>query len=229
MLDLVLPECAHCGTRIARGPRAQKKSRFPIPWGLFIVLGLYFGSVYAFTQYEFYNSPEYVAARHMRAADQLMGPNGGRTAKLPELEEALDHLLAALEKMPEDAWSHQQVEQVLIRLKERGYEVPKEKQRLLDMLARKYALADQAKRPVLIIGARDIWDFNSIAEMPDKIRRYSWFGGLLIFLIWLYIRWQDMKGADAFLDEKDDERRQELEELGAHRRRPVDRRSHGGR
>ncbi len=218
MLDLVLPECAHCGTRIARVAKKRKKSGLPIPWGLLIMLGLYFGGIFAFTQYEFYNSPQYIAARHMRAAEQLLGPNNGRTAKLPELTEALDHLLEALKQLPEDEWCHEQVEQVVIRLQERGHRMSSEKQRLLDSLSMRFKRAEESSKPMLWVGARDIWDFNSIADLPDKIIRYSWVGGLLIFVFWLYVRLQDRKRRDAFLDDKDEERREELEELGSHRR-----------
>lgn len=78
------------------------RRRFPIPWGLFILLGLYFGGVWGFLRYEYYNAPEFKSARHLRIAGQMLGEDNGMTAESANLLEALDHLLAALSAYPDD-------------------------------------------------------------------------------------------------------------------------------
>jgi hypothetical protein len=222
------PNCPACGELVRADPdemvadileRAGKR-RFPIPWGLFLLLGLYFGAVWGFLQYQYYNAPQYQAARHMRIATQLLGSDDGATADVPALLEALDHMLAALNVNPDDSLTHERIQTVVRLLKERNTVLPDDKQKLLDALALRYRRMHETSTDIVWIGPRDIWDLDSILDMPAKILRYSVIGGVVILLLWLYKTWQDHKYLERLAAERMEERREEAAASAAsHQRR----------
>ena len=226
-LDPTQPECQHCGEVVRIDPReliddvllSRRRRRFPVPWGLFILLGLYFGSIWLFLRYEYYNAPEYKAARHLSIALQLLGDDDGLTAEVPELLDALDHMLAALSVNPDDRFAHHRVEAVVRRLNERNVPLPDEKQKHLDALALRFRRLHELGTDLLAIGPRDMWDVDYVLEMPARIARFSIFGGLIIFVIWFYKSLQDRRYLDKLAAERMEERREEIAEAGAGRRR----------
>ena len=195
------------------------RRRFPIPWGLFILLGLYFGGVWGFLRYEYYNAPEFKAARHLRIAGQMLGDDNGMTAESANLLEALDHLLAALSAYPDDPLAHQRIEAVVRRLQERNTKLPEEKQKQIDALALRYRRMNELGSELLIVGPRDLWDVDYVLEMPGRIARYSVFGGVIILLIWLYKSLQDRRYLERMAAERMEGRREEIAESSSRRQR----------
>ncbi len=195
------------------------RRRFPIPWGLFILLGLYFGGVWGFLRYEYYNAPEYKAARHLRIAGQMLGEDNGMTAEASDLLKALDHLLAALSAYPDDPLAHQRIEAVVRRLQERNTKLPGEKQKQIDALALRYRRMNERGSELLIVGPRDLWNVDYALEMPGRIARYSVFGGVIILLIWIYKSWQDRRYLERMVAERMEGRREEIAESSSRRQR----------
>ena len=195
------------------------RRRFPIPWGLFILLGLYFGGVWGFLRYEYYNAPEFKSARHLRIAGQMLGDDNGMTAESANLLEALDHLLAALSAYPDDPLAHQRIEAVVRRLQERNTKLPEEKQKQIDALALRYRRMNELGSELLIVGPRDLWDVDYVLEMPGRIARYSVFGGVIILLIWLYKSLQDRRYLERMAAERMEGRREEIAESSSRRQR----------
>lgn len=240
-LDESLPECAECGAAVkgdevdfdvgGYGKKGQKihkkahhkldqqKPRMHVPWGLFIILALYFGGVWGYVRYEYYYSPKYIAAKHLRSADQLLGGGDGGRVSLDALKDALDHLIQALNAFPEDTWTQTRIEGVVRHLKERGEKLTKDQQHTVDSLALTYRRNQDAKTSFLPIGARDIWDVDSVLDMPNTMMRNSVVGGLFILAFWLYRTIQDRKHLHALALERDAYRSEEIDDLGVHRKR----------
>lgn len=200
------------------------RRRIPIPWGLFILLGVYFGGIYFYLHYEYYNAPEYKAARHLSIALQMLGADDGLTAEVPELLETLDHLLAALTINPDDPYAHQRIETVVRRLNERNAKLPPDKQKQVDALALRYRRMNDLGSSLIVIGPRDMWDVDYVLEMPGRIARYSIVGGLFIFVIWFYKAWQDRQYLERIAAERMEQRREESAAAGEGRVRKKKRR-----
>ncbi|MGC4122445.1 MAG: zinc ribbon domain-containing protein [Myxococcales bacterium] len=203
-----------------QGPEARaKKHKWPIPWGLFIALGVYWALVTFYTRYEYINSPQYKASRYLRVAAQLMGDDDGKTVPKEVLLEAAENLLLAIKHVPENTWAQQRVEVVARRLQERGMKIPKDLQKQLDALAMKHRVAMDAKKGVLPIGAYDIWDIEGAKQVPFQVAQRGVLGGLVILVVWLYKTMQDRKAVAAIELSRDTERARELRALGRPRRR----------
>jgi len=226
-LDPTEPECPMCGELVRADPdeimqdilERHGRKRFPVPWGLLILLGLYFGGVYAFLHFQYYESPEYQSAKHLRIAEQLLGEDEGETAKVPDLLQAFDHLTTAVNLQPENRWGHQRIELVVRLLRERNTKLPTDKQRLLDALSLRYAHFAQGRDTALLVEVHQIWDLDEISAMPAKVARWSVVGGAFILLAWLYKTWQDRRYLSRLSTERMEGRREELADLGQHRQR----------
>ncbi len=202
-------------THVDGPPRRQ----LGVPWGLLIVLGIYFLSVLGISEYQKRTSPTYQAALHVREAMKVLGKDGGETAPTDELFGALDHLIKALGHLPEDLWCHDRVEQVARRLVERRVAIPRETQRTLDALANRYRQAREAKHFFAPIGPRDVWDFDAATRGPAKVLQWSLAGAGLIIALWLYAALGSRKRLEALAQERRQERRKDVARLGDFRRR----------
>jgi hypothetical protein len=204
-----------------QGPVARaKKSRWPIPWGLFIALGVYWALVTFYTRYEYINSKEYKASRYLRVAAQLLGEDDGKTVPKENLLQAADNLLMAIKVGPEEnTWAQQRVEVVARRLQERRMKIPQDLQQQLDALGFKYRAAMDAKKGFLPIGAYDIWDIEGAKQVPFQVAQRGVLGGLVILVFWLYKTMQDRKAVSAIELSRDTERARELRAMGRPRRR----------
>jgi len=186
--------------------RPKDRPRFPVPWGLFIVLGVYLTAVWAVTQYEHYTSPDYLAAKEVREALDLLGDDDGKSAKVAALLQALEHLAKAIELVPGEAWLHERVEATTRRLHERREKVPLDLQRRLDALALRYQKIQLARGSALPVGVHDVWDVDAALRAPTKFLRYGGFGGAIIVLVWLYVAFQRRRGEAARIEALKNER-----------------------
>lgn len=232
-MDPGQPDCPECHNEVPeevldaaeaylarQGPEARaKKAKWPIPWGLFIALGVYWALVSFYTRYEYINSPEYKASRYLRIAAQKLGEDDGKTVPKEDLLEAADNLLLAIKFVPQNTWAQQRVEVVARRLEERKMKIPPDLQKQLDALGFKYRAAMDAKKGVLPIGAYDIWDIEGAKQVPGQLAQRGILGGLVILLFWLYKTMQDRKAVGAIELSRDAERAKELRAMGRPRRR----------
>jgi hypothetical protein len=203
-----------------QGPVARaKKHKWPIPWGLFIALGVYWALVSFYTRYEYINSPQYKASRFLRVAAQKLGEDDGKTAPKEDLLDAADALLQAIKFVPQNTWAQQRVEVVARRLQERGMKIPPDLQKQLDALGLKYRAAMDAKKGILPIGAYDIWDIEGAKQVPVQVAQRGVLGGFVILIVWLYKTMQDRKAVAAIELSRDAERAKELRAMGRPRRR----------
>jgi hypothetical protein len=232
-----LPDCPECGAHVPEsddhhdkdieftktdpgGPRkAQRKSRFHVPWGLFILLGGYAAVSYTYIHFKDLDSPQYRAAMHLRSASQILGKDSGSSATNDQLLEAYNHLIESLILFPDDRWAHDQLEKVEWTLAVRGRKPPPELKRRADMLASAYQNIQAGRTSVLPVGPRDIWDIDAVVDAPGRLVRYFTFGGLVIILLWSYKEFQDYQFHRKHEDEKHLDRREDLRDLDSHRRR----------
>ena len=225
-----LPDCPECHREVPESAREAaarpqdpvqrgKKIKWPVPWGLFIMLGVYFGLVSLLTHWEYVRSPEYLASRSLRTAAQLLGSDDGRTVEKDKLLDALAALLEAIRQVPDNPYPYQQVEVVARRLEERKVKVPQEMKRELDVLGGRYRAIQDSRKSFMPIGARDIWDIDELSTVPGRIAKRSAVGGLIIFVIWLYRALQERKHAIEMELVRQAERRKDLRNLAGPKRR----------
>ncbi|MBS2029461.1 MAG: hypothetical protein JST54_16285 [Deltaproteobacteria bacterium] len=238
-LDPYLPDCPHCGAHIeqhdrdahhdkdirvqrdagGRAVEVHRKWKVHVPWGLFLLLGLYSAAAYAYVQYSDQTSPQTIAAQHLAAAEQILGSDNGETAKAESLQRAYAHLIEALTLTPEDSWGQQELEKVTWAMARRGTKPPAELKRRADFIAASWQSIQAGKQSQLPESANERFGFDAIESKAVRLQRYLSLGGVVIFLLWIYREFQDYK----FLHKRDDEhellRRDELHELDVHRRR----------
>lgn len=190
-----------------------------MPWGLIVLLVLYFGGIWLYVRLEYHHSPRFQAARHLRDASLLLGGDDGHTAPLEDLQKALDHLLAALSVYTDDPWAHQRLEQVIRRLKERKATLSREQQGSADALSQVYRRLQERRAAILLVGAYDLWDVDAVLNAPQEIMTKSVYGGLLIVLFWMYRARQERRLLGRMALDRQDERQRDLEELDQHRKR----------
>lgn len=236
-LDPVLPDCPHCGAHVDHDPDAHhdrelrierphgravevhRKWKLHVPWGLFVLLGLYGAAAYGYVQYTDQTSPQTLAGQHLLAAQTLLGPDDGDTARDEDLQKAYAELVEGLQILPDDAWGHQQLERVRWALAKRNQQPPPELKRRADFLASARLAAEQGRQSQLPVGPRERFGVDGLVDSAVRLKRYLGVGGLVILVFWFYIELQDYKFAHKRDDEHEVQRREELRALHAHRRR----------
>jgi hypothetical protein len=219
-LDPTLPDCPQCQRDAAEATFNEQKDpvarwrKWPVPWGLLCMLGLYFAAVLFYTRYEYFHSPAYRSSRHLLIVAKLLGDDDGLTSKKEELLEALDNLLAAIDIVPDDTWSQQQVEVLTRRLDERHVKIPQGMRQRLDSLGHRYRAIQDSRRSEFPVGARDIWDLDAPGNWAASVARRTTLGALVVFVFWLYKTLQDRKHRVSLELARQTERRKELRDLG---------------
>lgn len=228
-LDPTLPDCPECHheapeenlDEAAKTPEERaRRTKWPIPWGLIAMLGIYFALVSFYTRHQYVNSPEYKASRHLRIAAQILGNDDGRTVEKEKLVEALDSLIQAIAVMPSNTWAQQRIEVVARRLEERKVPIPPDQRKIVDALGLQYRRIQDGRNPdLIVINARDIWDVDSLQSLPGQIAQRTVIGGLIIFVFWLYKTLQDRKHVLEMELVRQTERRKDLRDIARPKRR----------
>jgi hypothetical protein len=237
-LDIYAPDCPRCGARVnddvadhhdeelqvdrdrsGKAVEVRRKWKLHVPWGLFLLFGLYGAAAYAYVDYTDHRSPEALAAQNLELAAQLIGPDNGETARDADLQAAYQHLVDGLAVNTDDAWGHKELEVVTFALARRGQKPPADLKRRADFLAANWNHLQQARTSNLPESPRERFEFDRWEDKASRLKRYLGFGGVIIVLLWIYREFQDYK----FLHKRDDEhellRRDELRDLDSHRRR----------
>ena len=237
-LDPYLPDCPHCGAPVDHDPDAhhdreielhrdsggrveevRRRWKLHVPWGLFILLGLYSAAASGDVVYTDRTSPQTLAGQLLVAAERILGADNGDSARTEDLVAAYRHLIQALSLTPDDAGGQKQLERVGWALARRNEAVPPDLKRQADFLGAEWARIQQDRSSQFPESPRERFGFDEIEDKATRLRRYLGFGGVVIVLLWMYREFQDYK----FLHKRDDEhelvRRDELRALDAHRRR----------
>jgi hypothetical protein len=225
LLDLVLPECRHCGyeledtTATVADAEVSKGRRGPfIPYGLVITLVVYGALVKVFLDHQYYESAPFQAALKIHEVQQLLGRDDGRTATRDSLLQALDLTLQAANLMPEDSWGLRRAETIAARMAERSIDVPQESRRRMEFLGARERELAQGRASELNLTARDLWNVDAVLEAPALALKVAAILGVVIALCWGYVYYQGRLARQALGDKATKQTKRELRQLSAHRR-----------
>lgn len=200
-------------------PEVKKKSSFPIPWGLFIVLGLYAVGVAGYIWVNYYNAPEYQAAVSYAKALRLLGVDDGRRISEAELTKAFEHILEAARLMPEERALVEHLENLRHRFEERKFKLPEALKQRSEMMAANTLRREQAKKPWLVVGVRDRgWGPEQLLRGPQRIVLWSIPGAVFIIAFWAYTRLSHRAARAREHEAQLKQQEQEVDELGNFRR-----------
>lgn len=164
-------------------------SRLAVPYGLFLVLGLYGLLVLGYVWASFWNAPAYRAAEHHAQGTQLLGADDGRKADPATLARAANHLLEAARLMPQVKALHERVEAMRFRFDERGLQLPRDYVRHAETLSALYTRLEAEQAPLLVVGVRHQgWAVDQLLEGPRKAFLLSLPGAGLLVLLWACLR-----------------------------------------
>ena len=172
----------------------RQRQRFPVPYGLFIALGVYALAVVGYVWATYWNSPEYVAAGHYQAATELLGLDDGRKASQATLSEAYAHYLEAARLMPRVRALHERTEAMRWRFQERGFNMDHDQSMRAEAVAAVWQRIQQEEAPMLVVGLRDRgWEPAQLLEGPSRTFLWSLPGALVLVVLWAYLRFSGRK------------------------------------
>ena len=195
------------------------KRKFPVPWGLFIVLAVYAFAVLGYVWAEYWNSPEYKAAQKYANALRILGPDDGRRCPEAQLNHAFDLTMQAALLLPEERELVEHLERLRYRFEERHFTLRKDWIASVEMMAARTRRIEQSRQAVLVVGTRDRgWAPDQLLAGPERIFLWSLPGAVLIIAFWGYTRFSSRRVREQ--EHEADLKRQEREvrELGAFRR-----------
>lgn len=171
-------------------PAATKKPpppKFPVPWGLFVVLSVYALAVVGYIWKTYWESPGYQAAEHYARALSLLGVDDGRKSNAEELEAAFGHVLEAARLVPEDKGLAQHTERLRWRFEERGFKLNPDLVRKSELVSKAAQRVEEERSPWLAIGSRDRgWAPDQLLAGPERVVWWSSPGAVLIIAVWVY-------------------------------------------
>jgi len=172
----------------------QQRQPFPVPYGLFIVLAVYALCVAGYVWATYWSSPEYVAAEHVVAANQLLGVDDGRKASQATLTEAYQHYLEAARLMPRVKELHERTEAMRWRFEERGFKMEHDLKMRAEAVAAVWDRIQREEQPMLVVGLRDRgWQPAQLLDGPGRTFLYSLPGALVIVVVWAWLRFSGKK------------------------------------
>jgi hypothetical protein len=202
---------------------SSASQRFPIPWGLFVALGVYALGVWGYVAYTWWSSPEYRAAEENQAAWRVLGRDEGRHCSRRELEDAYRHLLRAAQAMPRLKVLHEDLEHLNWRFDERHWSVPVELRRAADAQGAEWARLEELDHASLIGQSlkEQGWDPESLEAGPGRAVAWSLVGVAVICLVWAYLKWTGRRVRGEQREGYLRQLEREASERGAQRRPPT--------
>ncbi len=197
------------------------RQRFPIPWGLFIALGVYAMTVSFYVYSTYWNSPGYQAARHYAQAQELLGVDEGRTCSQENLNAGLVHMLEVGRLVPEEKWVHQRIEALRWRFDERKFKLDHDLKMRAEAVSAMHERIREGRQQLLVVGVRDRgWAPEQLLEGPSKALIWAIPGGVVICVLWAWWRYgpKRIKAQEHEADLLKQEA--ELTALGEFRKRP---------
>ena len=205
------------------------RQRVPIPWGLFIALGVYALMVCLYVYSTYWNSPGYQAARHWNDAVALLGVDEGRSCSRAQLEQAFIHMLEVGRLVPEERWIHERIEAVRWRFEERKFKLDQDLKMRAEAVSATHERIRQGRQQFLVVGVRDRgWAPEQVLAGPSRAVMWSIPGAVVIGLLWVWWRFGPNRIKAAEHEEQLVKQEAEVKELGAHRNRPPPSKPKGG-
>ncbi len=163
--------------------------KFPVPWGLFIILALYGLGVLGYIWKTYWDSPQYKAAQLSDHAILLLGVDDGRKATPDQLRTAFDDFLEAGRILPEESQFAENLERLRSRFEERHIKLDVERIRRAEAVSELARRVQEERAPLLVVGARARhWAPDQLIAGPETIALWSIPGAVLIIGIWAYLR-----------------------------------------
>jgi hypothetical protein len=209
---------------IAAAKVHSERQRFPVPYGLFIALGIYALLVLGYVWATYWNSPGYQAARHYEDAVAILGVDDGRTIPRPKLEEAFVHLVEVGRLIPQERWIHERIEAIRWRFDERHFKLSEDlKMRAETVSMMHEKIRSGREHEFMVVSERERgWAPDQLLAGPKTAVLWAIPGALIICVVgawWTY----GPKRVKALEHEEELQRKEEeVKELGAFRRRGPD-------
>lgn len=206
---------------------AKKSGGFPIPWGLFIVLGVYAFAVYGYIWSQYWNSPEYQAAIAYGNALLILGVDDGRRCSEADLNKAFELTLEAARLIPDEEQLVEHLENLRHRFEERKFKLSSELVKKVEMMSHHTMRIKQERKAWLVVGSRERgWAPDQLLRGPERVVLWSIPGGVLIIAFWAYTRMSSKAVRDREHEEELKKTEKEVEQLGEYRsglekRRPA--------
>lgn len=166
-----------------------QKIPFSVPWGLFIVLGLYAAAVYMYIWTNYWDSPEYKAARSYARALALLGDGDGRRCSEADLNQAFKLTMEAAVLLPDERGLVQHLEDLRHRFEERHLKLNKEWVNQVEMMSARTLKREQERQSIGVVGVRDKgWHPEQLLAGPERVVLWSTPGAVLIIAFYTYTR-----------------------------------------
>jgi hypothetical protein len=199
-------------------PKKPPRPPFPVPWGLFVVLGLYGLLVFCYVWKTYFEAPEYQAAQHYAKALALLGVDDGRSCSEGKLREAFRHVLEAARLMPQEKELATHTERLRWRFDERGFKPDVEDVRKAELVSKAARRVDEERQPWLVTGSRDRgWAPDQLLAGPERVVWWSSPGVVLIIAVWAYGQFGARKAREREHEANLKQGEVELERLAAYR------------
>jgi hypothetical protein len=180
----------------------ETRRRLPgMPWGKLVVVVVYLVVGGGILLYEHHASEAARIARHLRAADRLLGERGGAGASVEELLQAAEHYLEALTLDLHLDLAQRRLDVIKRRLEERRSPMP-------DEMSRRHAAISARAQMERAQARSGFWSQLPITprerfglddhEAKMRRNRYFYLGGFTILLGWMIIRgsWRGLSGRE---------------------------------
>lgn len=196
-----------------------KKLPFPIPWGLFIVLGIYALGVAGYIWANYYNAPEYQAAVSYAKALKILGVDDGRKCSEADLVRAFEFTLEAARLMPQERGLVEHLENLRHRFEERKFKLSPQLKQHAEMMSANTLRIEQSKKAWLVLGTRDRgWGPEQLLRGPERAVLWSIPGGVFIIAFWAYTRFSHRAARAKEHEAQLKAQEREVDELGNFRR-----------
>ncbi len=190
-----------------------------MPWGLFIVLGVYALCVYGYIYTQYWDSPEYKAAMSYARALSILGVDDGRKCSEAELNRGFELTMEAALLMPDELQLVEHLENLRHRFAERKFKLKQESVNKVEMMSAHTMRIEQEKKAWLVVGSRERgWAPDQLLRGPERVVLWSIPGGVLIIAFWGYTRFSGKTARDKDHEAGLKESEREVEELGDFRR-----------
>lgn len=166
-------------------PKKPPRPPFPVPWGLFIVLGVYGLGVLGYVWRTYWESPEYQAAEAYSRALGVLGVDDGRSCSEAQLRSAFSDVLEAARLIPTNKGLAQHTERLRWRFDERGFRLPPDFARKAELVSLAARRVEEERSPWLAVGSRDRgWAPDQLLAGPSRVAWWSAPGVVLILAVW---------------------------------------------
>lgn len=200
-----------------------QRLKLSIPWGLFIVLGVYALGVLGYVWANYWDSPEYKAAKAYAQALSILGEEDGRKCSEEGLTRAFELTLETARLMPEERMVVDHLEALRYRFEERKFKLRSDLVQKVEMMSANTRRVEQERKPWLVVGARNRgWAPDQVLEGPERAVLWSIPGAVLIIVFWGYTRFSSKAVLEREHEAKLKQQERDVAALGEFRQRGPD-------